>query len=167
VQGDTLFVTLQEIAQPARTFSEGQHDYSTSKSADKGYELGVDLFFNASHRVRTNGQPGPTHPHSWRVQARFSGDATNKNGILVGFAEAKEIVQQRVSRFNGQLLNDIKPFDEVQPTSENLASILYNDIKSKLEPLPLKLHSVSIWESPTNFVTYSENGHTVSSTPTG
>lgn len=164
VVDNTLAVRLEEIpADIAPDSFTGAVKY-TKNAGDRDYELGVDLFFNASHNVQTNGKPGPTHPHSWRVQARFSGDTTDKNGILVGFAEAKEIVQKRVSHFNGKLLNDITPFDELQPTSENLAKILYNDIKNKLDLLPLRLHSISIWESPTNFVTYSENEQSVSST---
>jgi 6-pyruvoyltetrahydropterin/6-carboxytetrahydropterin synthase len=159
--------TSEEKLRSAQALQEGVARYPKFLSSEKGYELGVDLFFNASHNVRTNGKPGPTHPHSWRIQARFTGDTTDKNGILVGFAEAKEIVQQRVFHFNGQLLNEIAPFDRIQPTSENLASFLYRDIKNEIDSLPLKLQSVSIWESPTNFVTYSENGHAESSTPTG
>jgi len=118
------------------------------------YELGTDVFFNARHFV-TNGHKGDVHPHSYRVQARFSGNEVDKHGMLVGFAEARKSIQQQVERFNNVLLNDMPSFKVHQPTTENIAMVLYIDIQAALKGLPLCLNSVCVWESPTSYVLYT------------
>jgi len=119
------------------------------------YELGVDVFFNARHYVMTSGSRGPMHSHSWRLQARLVSRDVTSEGITIGFAEAKEVVQQQVSRFDGNILNEMEQFQEIQPTTENVAMVLYDGIKEAVEPLTVKLTSVCVWESPTNYVVYS------------
>lgn len=124
-------------------------------SEELPYELGVDVFFNARHYVMTSGNRGPVHSHSWRVQARLVSRDVTSEGITIGFAEAKEVVQQQVSRFDGDILNEMEQFREIQPTTENVAMVLYDGIKEAVRPLTVRLTSVCVWESPTNYVVYS------------
>lgn len=148
LSGDRVEVSLGDIsATPEPPVAEG---------GPSSCELGTEVFFNARH-YWTNGHQGPTHPHSWRVQARFSG-AIGKEGILVGFAEARQVVQSQVERFNGTILNNTPPFIDRQPTVENIAAVLYSEIKNALGALPIRLSSVCVWESPTNYVLYTEDG---------
>lgn len=77
-------------------------------------------------------------------------------GYVFGFSEFRQIVQGEIDRFNGALLNNSAPFfDQIEPTSENLAAVIYQGIARKLPPL-LTLESVTISESPTARVTYRE-----------
>lgn len=148
LSGDRVEVTLGDVS--------ATQEMPAAVGGSPNCELGTEVFFNARHYM-VNGHHGPTHPHSWRVQARFSG-AIGKDGILVGFAEAKQVVQRQVERFNGTILNDMPPFIERKPTVENIAAVLYGDIKNALGSLPMRLSSVCVWESPTNYVLYTEDG---------
>ena len=119
------------------------------------YELGVEVFFNARHYVTSNAQKGETHPHSWRVQVKLAGDHLTDDGFLVGFQEAKQIVQSEADALSDRLLNVSPPFDRKMPTTENIASVFYHLVKTKLVGIPLTLVSVCVWESPTNYICYS------------
>ncbi len=120
------------------------------------YELGADMFFNARHYVTINGVKGPVHPHSWKVRVSLQENTLDQNGLLVGFAEVKGKVQKEIGRFDNTLLNSVPPFDRLQPTSENVAAVIYHELESALQQLPVKLRYVGVWETPTNYVQYSE-----------
>jgi len=76
----------------------------------------------------------------------------------LGFGEVRAMVQSETNQFNDQLLNHLPPFNteaDLQPSTENLAAVLYQRIRQKL-PAGLRPDSVTVWESPTNYVTYAE-----------
>jgi len=116
------------------------------------YELGVDAFLNARHYV--SGERGKAHPHSWRIQARVSGSPVEGEGTLIGFAEIKEILQKQLAPFRDKLLNQVRPFDTVMPTTENIAAYFYEKIAPEFSQPGLRLESLSVWESPTNYVVF-------------
>lgn len=153
VRPEVIKEMLQQVARPE--VMERREDIR-----GEGYEIGVDVFFNARHFVTLNGHQGPIHPHSWRVRALVCGEAHPIQGVLVGFADVRRVVQQEVAKYDNTLLNRLPPFAERQPTSENLVAILFKDINASLKGLPIRLKSLDLWETPTNLVTYyGEKGH--------
>ena len=159
MRGDRVQVVLKEGLVPSAVTTGDRETGAVpgvrAPSEELPYELGVDVFFNARHYVMTSGNRGPVHSHSWRVQARLVSRDVTSEGITIGFAEAKEVVQHQVSRFDGDILNEMEQFREIQPTTENVAMVLYDGIKEAVKSLTVKLTSVCVWESPTNYVVYS------------
>jgi 6-pyruvoyltetrahydropterin/6-carboxytetrahydropterin synthase len=120
------------------------------------YTLSIDSFFNARHFVLTQGRPGQIHTHTFRVTVVVCQKVETSESYVFGFSEFRQIVQGEIDRFNGTLLNNIPPFSEQrEPTTENLAAVIYQGITKRL-PALLKLESVTISESPTAHVTYRE-----------
>jgi len=62
---------------------------------------------------------------------------------------------QIVGPFDHQLLNTVPPFDEVNPTAENLVKYIYNQIKTVL-PQKISITRVKIWETDQSAVSYEE-----------
>ncbi|MCH8061853.1 MAG: 6-carboxytetrahydropterin synthase [Chloroflexi bacterium] len=124
------------------------------------YEIGVDVFFNGRHYeyVEENGEQGPVHMHSWRAQAILLGESSNDVGIVVGTEDVKEIIEDLVSLYNESLLNKVPPFDEIMPTSNNIARVIYEYVMNELVDSELELKAVRLWESPTSYVEYSGEG---------
>ncbi|GEM_PF-4010694 len=119
------------------------------------YEMILDLFFNARHFVVMDGQQGPEHAHSYRVQVCCRSQALHpQNHVLVGYQEVRKRVKQVVKSYNGTLLNELPIFRGLQPTTENLAGILYQQLNAALADLPLELVSVTVWESPTEGIVF-------------
>jgi 6-pyruvoyltetrahydropterin/6-carboxytetrahydropterin synthase len=121
------------------------------------FELGAEAFFGARHFVTIDGRQGPPHHHSWRVEATIESSAATSDGVVVGFARARDLLESLIKPLNRTLLNGIPPFDSIQPTAENLAKYLFAEFRGRFEEGPARLRRVRVWESPTSHATYLEN----------
>ncbi len=120
------------------------------------FELGADAFFGARHFVTMGGVQGPPHHHSYRVEALMESPAQDGDGVVIGFGEARKLVEGIVSDYNETLLNTVEPFTELQPTSENIAKVIFDRLKAQLDSDLVRLKQVRVWESPTNSASYSD-----------
>lgn len=124
-------------------------------SAEFSYELSLDTFFNAQHFVVMQGHQGPVHSHSYRLRIRCRGESlSDDDNVLVGYRAVRTRVEQVVGAYNDRLLNDLPPFERLQPTTEILAAVLFQQIAWIMRKLPVHLISVTVWESPTESITY-------------
>jgi len=123
--------------------------------ADFCYDITLDTFFNASHWVAQEGRPGPIHTHSFRVMVtcRRPDLAPNTN-TSIGYHTLREAIQMIVARYNNTLLNDLPPFQHLQPTTEVLSAVLFQQTQRALADLQAELISITVWESPTVSSTY-------------
>lgn len=128
---------------------------STDSGTGPAYTLALDAFFNAQHWVTVNNSPGALHPHSWRVQVRLEAPSLGRDHLLVGFAEAKQLLRGELGRLDGTVLNNLPDYENVQPTTENVAATIYNNLSAALTDQAVNVQSVTVWESPTNSVTYT------------
>jgi 6-pyruvoyl-tetrahydropterin synthase len=122
------------------------------------YQVSLDVFFNARHAVTFQGRAGPEHAHSYRLQAtcRVQGLA-REDPVVVGYEFLRQKMTRVVSAYNNQLLNALPPFQTLQPTTEILAAVLFRQLDRLLLELGLVLTSITIWESPTEAITYSRD----------
>ena len=86
---------------------------------------------------------------------KIKSSGVNDIGIAYDFAELKQHLENVLSRFDHTCLNDIPPFDNINPSSENIAFSIYNEFQPKLEGTPVSLSCVEVWESPQTRVSYS------------
>ena len=117
------------------------------------FELMIEDSFDAAHALR--GYEGPCenlHGHTWKVQVYLKGEKLNKIGLLEDFKVIKNRLKKTLLEFDHKLLNDIKPFDVENPSSENLAKIILKKMKKKTKALS----RVKVWESPTSYAAYWE-----------
>jgi 6-pyruvoyltetrahydropterin/6-carboxytetrahydropterin synthase len=63
------------------------------------------------------------------------------------------VLDSVVERLDHTYLNEMRPFDEENPSSENIARFIYEDLEARIEGA--RLGSVEVWESPDAWVTYS------------
>ena len=117
------------------------------------YELMVEDSFDAAHALR--GYEGPCenlHGHTWKVQVFLSGEKLNKIGLLEDFKVIKKQLQDILAEFDHKLLNDLKAFEAENPSSENLARIIFKKMKEQSKALS----RVVVWESHTAHAAYWE-----------
>ena len=120
-----------------------------------GYELALDMFFNARHFVIMSGTPGPVHQHFYRVQIRcWAPRLMYTDQVVISYHVLRERLHLVVSAYNDRLLNDLPVFQRLQPTTENLTAMIFQQLTRLFADLPVELMSVTIWESPTEMVTY-------------
>jgi 6-pyruvoyl-tetrahydropterin synthase len=121
------------------------------------YELAIDIFFNARHHVVFDGCRGPDHAHSYRLQVRCrSSNLTVEDQVVIGYQTLRERIRLVASAYNNHNLNDLPPFQRIQPTTENLAAVVYRQLARTLQDLPVELVSVTVWDSPTEAITITQ-----------
>lgn len=120
------------------------------------FELGADAFFGARHFVTMGGVQGPPHHHSFRVEALMDASAQDSDGVVLGFGEARRLVEEIVADYNETLLNTVEPFMTLQPTAENIAKVIFDRLKAQLDADQVRLKQIRVWESPTNSASYSD-----------
>jgi len=120
------------------------------------YQISVEQDFDAAHFLRGyQGKCETVHGHRFRVVVKITSSAVNDIGIAYDFVELKQHLRDILSRFDHTCLNDVPPFDKINPSSENIAVTIYNELKPKLTGAPVSISSVEVWESPQSGVAYS------------
>ena len=120
------------------------------------YQISVEQHFDAAHFLRGyQGKCEAVHGHRFRAVVKVKASGVNDIGMAYDFAELKRHLGDILSRFDHTCLNDMPPFDEINPSSENIAATIYDELKLKLAGVPVSLSCVEVWESPQSGVAYS------------
>ena len=119
------------------------------------YEISVEQHFDAAHFLRGyQGKCENIHGHRFRVVVRLKSKMLNDIGIAYDFVELKRHLSDILERFDHTCLNDIEPFEKINPSSENIATTIYQELKPKLAQESISISAVEVWESPQSQVTY-------------
>ena len=120
------------------------------------YEVSIESHFDAAHYLRGyQGKCEALHGHRYKIVARVKATRLDDIGLACDFTVLKKHLGDILARYDHTCLNDLRPFDEINPSSENIASTIYEELKPKLQEIPVVLSSVEVWESPDSWVTYS------------
>lgn len=118
------------------------------------YEISVEMDFDAAHYLRGyQGKCEALHGHRFKVVATVRADKLNEIGLGYDFTELKRHLGAVLARFDHTCLNDITPFKRQNPSSENIAAVIYRELKSRLKEGPV-ITAIEVWESPQSRVTY-------------
>jgi 6-pyruvoyltetrahydropterin/6-carboxytetrahydropterin synthase len=121
------------------------------------YELMIETYFAAAHQLRCyKGKCEKLHGHNWKVQVYVLAEKLNEIDLAIDFHELKKLTEEVVAPLDHGFLNDIFPFTEKNPSSENIAKWIYDSLKKRLNGSNVDLAAVSIWESETASATYFE-----------
>jgi 6-pyruvoyltetrahydropterin/6-carboxytetrahydropterin synthase len=121
------------------------------------YTLTVEDNFSSAHQLRGyKGKCENIHGHNWKVVLHVQGKKLNALGLLIDFHDLKSVLKSLLSRLDHKNLNDIPPFNEINPSSENIARFIAEEISEKIKKIDknLKVTSVTVWESETSRCTY-------------
>ncbi len=120
------------------------------------YQVSVEQHFDAAHFLRGyHGKCEALHGHRFRVVVKVTASRVNDIGMAYDFTELKQHLDGIISRFDHTCLNDVPPFDRINPSSENIATTICNELQAKLAGAPVSLSSVEVWESPQSGVAYT------------
>ena len=120
------------------------------------YLISVEQHFDAAHFLRGyQGKCEALHGHRFRVVVKVKASEVNDIGLAYDFVELKQHLGSITSRFDHTCLNDVPPFDKINPSSENIAYTIFNEIQPKLTGTPVSITCVEVWESPQSWVAYS------------
>lgn len=117
------------------------------------YSLKVESNFSSAHNLRAyKGKCEELHGHNWKVEATAESPGLDKIGMVMDFKLIKDELNHILDRFDHKYLNKLKPFDKINPTSENIARFIFETLKSRVAGLK----SITVWENSTSSATYYE-----------
>lgn len=120
------------------------------------YRINIfDRFASAHYLEGYQGTCETLHGHNWKVEVEVQGNELDNVGMLIDFRELRGLLGSITKDLDHCLLNDLEPFKIVNPSSENIAKYLYDELKVKL-PSNVSVYRVSVWESENSMATYFE-----------
>ena len=121
------------------------------------FELMIETTFSAAHQLKGyRGKCERLHGHNWKVQVHVTAENLNEIDIAIDFHELKKLTNEVVSTLDHNMMNEIFPFTEKNPSSENIAKWVYDSLRKKIHDEAIQLSAVTVWESETSSATYYE-----------
>jgi 6-pyruvoyltetrahydropterin/6-carboxytetrahydropterin synthase len=112
------------------------------------YQVSVEKDFDAAHYLRNyQGKCENIHGHRFKVVAHLQADRLNGIGLAYDFTKLKKHLGDILAKYDHTCLNDIPPFDKINPSSENLAETIFQ-LLNPLLPQEVALLKTEVWESP-------------------
>ncbi len=122
------------------------------------YELSIEVGFAAAHQLRGyKGNCENLHGHNWRAQISVIAERLNDIDIAIDFRELKHIAREVISPLDHAFLNEVFPFTEKNPSSENIAKWIFDSMKKRINDEYIRISAVTVWESDTASASYYED----------
>lgn len=108
--------------------------------------LTLETVFSAAHAIVMAGERETLHGHDWRVTVRIGGDTLDADGLLVDFHKVQHDLSAIVEPWHNRSLNEVEPFDTVNPTAELVAKTI-GDRLTKTLPEGVRLITITVTEA--------------------
>ncbi|WP_455210630.1 6-carboxytetrahydropterin synthase QueD [Kaarinaea lacus] len=119
------------------------------------YTLKIVTDFAAAHTLRDYpGACSRMHGHNWKVEVEVQATQLDSVGMGIDFKEIKQATRKVTDELDHYYLNEIPPFDRVNPTAENIASYIYQAVSELIDNERVKIKSVTLWETEKACVRY-------------
>jgi 6-pyruvoyltetrahydropterin/6-carboxytetrahydropterin synthase len=124
------------------------------------YEVMVERGFSSGHYLRNyKGKCENPHGHNYKVRITLRGKELDAAGLLLDFKDLKHVMSPVIDRIDHQMLNDLEPFTQINPSAENLARFFFDETNKQLEELTkgrVTVKDCTIYETDTTTATYYE-----------
>jgi len=121
------------------------------------YTLKVVTDFAASHALRNyEGACQRMHGHNWKVEVEVLATRLDDVGMGVDFKVIKRATNEVLDTLDHYHLNDIPPFDEINPTAENIAAYIFKNVGKLINTTHINVSAITVWETERACVRYTE-----------
>jgi len=112
------------------------------------YTLKIVTDFAAAHTLRDYpGACSRMHGHNWKVEVEVQATHLDDVGMGIDFKQIKQATRKVTDELDHYYLNEIPPFDRVNPTAENIASYIYQAVSELINSERVKVSAVTLWET--------------------
>lgn len=121
------------------------------------YEILIQSQFSGAHHLkRSKGKSEGLHGHNYRVEVKVSSEVVDRDGIVLDFKILSKRLERVLQKFHHKYLNKLPEFKGINPTSENIARVIFEYLQKSIKEKNVKLNFVTVWESDTCCGTYRE-----------
>jgi 6-pyruvoyltetrahydropterin/6-carboxytetrahydropterin synthase len=119
------------------------------------YEIKIRTDFSAAHCLREiGGKCESLHGHNFTVEVAVESASLNELGLVMDFRLLKNKTRAVLQALDHSYLNELPSFKGKNPSSENLASYIFQELAREMDQEGYRLSRVSVWESETSRATY-------------
>jgi 6-pyruvoyltetrahydropterin/6-carboxytetrahydropterin synthase len=118
----------------------------------------VQAHYDSAHFLRNyHGKCERLHGHRYVVELALTAETLDESGIAYDFVDVKRHLRDLANELDHNNLNDLPPFDVIEPSAENQARFFYDELKRRFSgPMSDAVLYVKVWETPTQFALYTE-----------
>lgn len=119
------------------------------------YELKVITHFSAAHQLRDfQGACEDLHGHNWKIEVYVTSDGLDEAGVVIDFKILKKHVEGILETLDHKFLNELEPFKTRNPSSENIARYVAEQLAALVQNKGVRVSRVTAWESESACATY-------------
>lgn len=118
----------------------------------------VQAHYDSAHFLRNyKGKCERMHGHRYVVELALGAEKLDAAGIAYDFVDVKRELRALADYLDHENLNELPPFDRIEPSAEEQARWFYDELRQKLpEPMRQAVLYVKVWETPTQWAMYTE-----------
>lgn len=117
--------------------------------SSKTYTVRIEAAFEAAHNLREyHGKPEPLHGHSWKVEVFVSAEQLDGEGMVADFLDLQAALAPVIKPFEHAYINEVAPFDRLNPSAENLAAWIHDQLTGRFKKPGCRIERVTVWEGP-------------------
>ncbi len=122
------------------------------------YQIGLKQSFIALHQLIGGdwGAENVPHAHHFAVEVLLTGKSLNLHGYLFDIAALKDGINEVISRFKNELLNNFAEFEGLNPSIEHFARIFFVQLMAKVPFPEVETLTVRMWEDENAYASYSQ-----------
>lgn len=111
------------------------------------FQIGVRKRISSAHFLRGHkGKCENLHGHNWSIEVVLSKEELDHMGMVMDFGVVKDRLQQILNRLDHQIINEHPYFEEHNPSSEELARFIHDEMLHELGAGPGEV-SVTVHET--------------------
>ena len=122
------------------------------------FVVNVEAHYDSAHFLRNyEGKCERLHGHRYVVEAALFTETLDESGLAFDFVVVKKHLRAIADHLDHNNINELPPFDRIEPSAENQARYIFDEMKKRLPPAMAEaLLFVKVWETPTQWAQYSE-----------
>lgn len=134
------------------SLSQISHQLAASSGT---FALSVTVDFAAAHQLHGyEGNCARLHGHNWKIIVEVTGQKLDGVGMVVDFKTMKKSAREAAKKLDHQFLNEIAPFDQINPTAEHIALWFFVELSGVLNQPNARVSAITVWENDYSAVTY-------------
>ena len=119
------------------------------------FEVDIERDFAAAHFLRGyDGNCSSLHGHNWVIQVVAKSEELDEIGIALDFKKLKKTLDTLLDSLDHKCLNDLPAFKEKNPTAENLAKYIFEEMSEVINGGPVVIDRVRVYENTRSCATY-------------
>ena len=120
------------------------------------YHLTIQTHFAAAHNLLNyQGDCENLHGHNWKIEVTVKAENLDTAGLGIDFKILKKKTNIIMDRLDHKYLNDLTPFQNESPSSENISRYLYERLSQILNNDNVAVTQVNVWESENACASYT------------